>query len=53
MTFNDMRGHTLFYEKSAVRIHRNFYQNQFINKYAKKKKLKSRNLGVTKFFSEI
>ena len=41
VTFNDLHGHTLFYEKKLspyVSNHRNFYQNQFINEYATKKK---------------
>ena len=36
--------------------HRNFHQNQFINKYVRKKKAKiseSRRPRVTEFFSEI
>ena len=36
-----------------VSIHINFYQNQFINKYARKKKgkiLESQSPGVTEFF---
>ena len=39
-----------------ISIHGNFYQNQFINEYARKKKAKiseSRSQGVTEFFSEI
>ena len=36
-----------------VSIHRNFEQNWFINECDTKKKLKSRNPGVPKFFSEI
>ena len=31
-----------------VSIHRNFYQNRFINEYARKKKAK-----ISEFFSEI
>ena len=37
-------------------IHRNFYLNQFINEYARKKKVKieqSQSCGVKEFFSEI
>ena len=52
VTFNDLLGHTLFNAK--LRLHnfstyRNFYQNQFVNEYARKKKAKiseSRNHGV-------
>ena len=39
-----------------VSIQGNFYQNQFINEYARKKKAKiswSRGNGITEFFSEI
>ena len=44
MTFNDPSGNTLFYKKKMhlyiVSNHRNFYQNQFINDCARKKKAK-------------
>ena len=39
VTFNDLRGHTLFNEILClhnVSIHRNFYQNQFINESVRK-----------------
>ena len=39
-----------------VSIHRNFYQNRFINKYVRKKKAKiqeSQSPRVTDFFSKI
>ena len=38
-----------------VSIHRNFYQNRFVNEYARKKKAKiseSRSPGITEMFSE-
>ena len=43
VTFNELWGHTVLYKNLRlhnVSIHRNVYQNRFINEYARKKRYK-------------